>query len=91
MKYFEYSRDLTKSESDLKKIDDVIGNISLFPSSNNSYSKPKQLPDPKNDWVPKDDLDKLRRPKVDLFPSPDPDYVSPDDLPEPVNDWLLDL
>jgi hypothetical protein len=91
LSFFQYSRDLTKSESDMKKIDDVIGNISLFPTTSDQYQKPKDLPDPKNDWVPKDDLDKLRQPKVDLFPSPDPNYVRPNNLPEPVNDWLLDL
>lgn len=91
LKYFTYSRELTKSENDMKKIDDVIGNISLFPDTNTSYKKPNQLPDPKNDWIPKDDLEKLRKPRIDLFPKPDPNYERPKNLPEPVNDWLLDL
>lgn len=90
LKFFTYSRELTKTESNLKKIEDVLDNISLFPTPSDNYKKPETLPTPKNDWIPKDDMDKLKAQSLDLFPDPDPDYKSPDNLPEPVNDWLLD-
>jgi hypothetical protein len=90
LKYFKYSRELTKSEDDLRKIDDIIGNISLFPKPSSNYQSPNSLPEPKNDWVPKDDMSKVTKPDVNLFPEYDPNYIRPEELPEPVNDWLLD-
>ena len=90
LKFFKYSRELTKTEDDLRKIDDIIGNISLFPKPSSSYESPNDLPEPENDWVPKDDMSTIKKPDTYLFPEVDPNYIRPEELPEPVNDWLLD-
>ncbi|WP_044557155.1 hypothetical protein [Halobacteriovorax marinus] len=87
---FKYSRELTNRESTLQKIDDVIGNIEIFPSKGSSTNI-SDLPNPSNDWIPKDDMQSLKIKKGDLFPEPDPNYKKPESLPEPVNDWLLDI
>ncbi|GEM_PF-6635448 len=91
LKKFKYSRELTNQESTLKKIDDVLGNIKLFPSKEENNTNISDLPKPSNDWIPKDDMQPLKVKKSDLFPSPDPNYQKPEVLPEPVNDWLLDI
>ncbi|PIK14592.1 hypothetical protein [Halobacteriovorax sp. JY17] len=91
LKLFKYSRELTTQESTLKKIDDVIGNIELFPSKEDNNTEITDLPKPSNDWIPKDDLAPLKVKKSELFPKPDPNYQRPDSLPEPVNDWLLEI
>lgn len=88
---FKYSRELTTRESTLKKIDDVIGNIELFPTKSETETKVSELPKPSNDWFPQDDMEPLKVRKSDLFPKPDPNYKKPESLPEPVNDWLLDI
>lgn len=90
LKFFQYSRELTKSEDDMRKIDDIIGNISLFPKANTNYVGPENLPTPNYDWVPKDDMSSMKKSDIDLFPEIDPNYIRPEELPEPVNDWLLD-
>ena len=91
MTYFTYSRELTSQESTLKKINDVLGNIELFPAKEDNPNELTDLPKPSNDWIPQDDLAPLKVEKSDLFPKADPNYKSPDILPEPVNDWLLDI
>lgn len=46
------------------------------------YVPPAQLPEPVNDWLPRDSAQ-------DFFnPSPDPGYTPPTRLPDPVNDWF---
>lgn len=88
---FKYSRELTNQESTLKKIDDVIGNIELFPKKDENNTSITKLPEPSNDWIPEDDMLPLKVKKSELFPKPDPNYIKPETLPEPVNDWLLDI
>lgn len=91
LKMFTYSRELTKTEGEIKKIDDVLSNLTLFPTKSKNYQPPSTLPKPKNDWIPKDDMEKLERDKLDLFPEPEKGYISPKNLPQPVDDWLLDI
>jgi len=90
LKMFTYSRELTKVEGEVKKIEDVLSNLTLFPKKLKNYESPSNLPRPKNDWLPKDDMEKLERDKLDLFPSPEEGYTTPEELPQPVDDWLLD-
>ncbi|OUR98938.1 hypothetical protein A9Q84_05870 [Halobacteriovorax marinus] len=91
LKMFTYSRELTKSEGEVKKIEDVLSRLTLFPKKSQDYHAPTDLPEPKNDWIPQDDMEKLERDKLDLFPNVESGYTSPTELPKPVDDWILDL
>lgn len=68
-----------------------------YPTPSPNYVPPEVLPQPVDDWMPKEDKDtsKISKRNIPLVvPTIDPKYVPPKNLPKPAensDDWLLQL
>lgn len=81
--YFEEREfDIEKKAEFEKTVEKVVDSVL-------KNQKPKALPTPVNDWLPKEDGSLPENARA--LPTPDPNYKAPEELPKPVDDWFDEI
>jgi hypothetical protein len=89
MVWFERKDDLHKRLAKKEKVKKKGKVASIVDDVVSKKKKVKTLPQPVDDWTPKDDDFTTERGNL-ILPKPDPGYQSPKELPKPVDDWILE-